>query len=106
MRAHCLADQDTVRGFALAGIAGTAVADAEATASALAAALAHPEIGLIIITDEAASRVRALVDAVRLERLRPLIVEIPGPRGPQAGGRNLQQQMQEAVGIDFEELAR
>lgn len=83
---YCIADKDTVRGFALAGVAGTAVADAKAAAEALARAAAQKECGVIIITESAASLIRAQVDAMRLEVSRPLIAEIPGGGGSAAKG--------------------
>jgi len=76
---YCIADKDTVRGFALAGVAGEAVADARAAAAALSRAAAQSEYGIIILTESTASLIRAQVDSMRLELSRPLIAEIPGP---------------------------
>ena len=79
MKFYCIADLDTVRGFALAGVKGEAVADAKAAAAALSRAAAQSEYGIIILTESTASLIRAQVDAMRLELPRPLIAEIPGP---------------------------
>ncbi len=79
MKFYCIADKDTVRGFALAGVAGEAVADARAAAAALSRAAAQSEYGIIILTESTASLIRAQVDSMRLELSRPLIAEIPGP---------------------------
>ena len=81
MKYYCIAEQDTVRGFALAGVGGEAVSDARTAAAALARAAAQKEYGIIILTESIASLIRAQVDAMRLEISRPLIAEIPGPAG-------------------------
>ena len=99
MKFCCIADEDTVRGFRLAGIAGHVVTNAEQAAGAVAGMAAQPDCGIIILTQEVAAGIRPQVDALRLERVRPLIVEIPGPKGPLAGRKNLRQFVQEAVGL-------
>ena len=81
MKFYCIADRDTVRGFALAGVAGEAVSGAKDAAAALARAAAQKEYGIIILTEATAAFIRAQVDAMRLELSRPLIAEIPGPAG-------------------------
>jgi V/A-type H+-transporting ATPase subunit F len=96
---YCIGDEDTVRGFRLAGIDGQVVSsDAEAEA-ALQHAVGQTGIGVVIITDTVAADIRAQVDAIRLEREQPLVVEVPGPAGPLAGRKTLRQLVQEAVGI-------
>lgn len=99
MKFFCIADEDTVRGFRLAGIAGQAVNTAEQAATALAAAMAQADCAIIIMTEQVAAGIRLSVEAIRLERDRPLIVEIPGPEGPLPGRKSLRQFVQEAVGI-------
>ncbi len=99
MNAYCIADEDTVRGFLLAGIAGQAVTTAKEAAEALRLATKRKDCGLIIVTDRLASGVRAYVDAIRLEPNRPLIVEIPGPGGRMPGAKSLRQLVEGAVGV-------
>lgn len=99
MKFFCIADEDTLRGFRLAGIDGRVVTTAEESRQAIEDALRLPDCGIIIITADAADKVRDLVDAVRLERDRPLIIEIPGPRGKPAESKGLRKFVQEAVGI-------
>lgn len=99
MKFHCIADEDTVRGFRLAGIEGEVVTSAAETEQAVRRAADNPAIGVLILTDLAAAEIRDLVDEIRVERTRPLIAEIPGPDGPMPGRKTLQQLVQEAVGI-------
>src|SRR5579862_3356777 len=98
---YCIADEDTVRGFRLAGVAGQVVTSPREASEALDRAAAKTDCGIIIVTEKVAADVRLQVDAIRLERARPLIVEIPGPEGRRAGRKSLRQFAQEAVGIDI-----
>ncbi|HET6442665.1 MAG TPA: V-type ATP synthase subunit F [Phycisphaerae bacterium] len=99
MKFFCVADEDTVRGFRLAGVEGEAVATAAEADQAIRRAAQRPDLGILIVTDTVAADVRELVDDVRMNRDRPLIVEIPGPQGPMPGRKTLRQLVQEAVGI-------
>lgn len=99
MKFYCIADEDTVRGFRLAGVAGEVVEHAPEAAAALDRAAADPDCGIIIITQDVAAAVPEQVTALRVERERPLVVEIPGPGGPRPGHRGLRQFVQQAIGI-------
>lgn len=96
---YCIGDEDTVRGFRLAGVDGQIVSSNEEAATALKSAVGQRDIGVVIITDAVAADIRAQVDTIRLEREQPLLVEIPGPAGPIPGRKTLRQLVQEAVGI-------
>ncbi len=97
----CLGDEETVRGFRLAGIRGEVVTTPAEAAAALQRAVERPDCGIVIITDRTAAGIRSAVDAVRFERDRPVILEIPGPGGPLPGRKSLRQLVQEAVGISL-----
>jgi V/A-type H+-transporting ATPase subunit F len=99
MTLYCIADEDTVRGFRLAGVAGEAVASPAEAEEAVRRLAAADGPGLLVLTDVVASEIRPLVDQIRIEREFPLIVEIPGPDGPMQGRKTLRQFVQEAVGI-------
>ena len=99
MKFFCIADEDTVRGFRLAGIAGKVAGTAPQAAAALTEAADRADCGIIVLTQKVAAGIRDQVDAIRLARPRPLIVEIPGPEGPLAGRKSLRQFVQEAVGM-------
>ncbi len=99
MKLCCLADEDTARGFRLAGVPAEVVANPDQAAAAFQRALAQTDCGIIILTEAVAAGIRAAVDAIRLGRERPLIVEIPGPDGPTPGRKSLRQVLQEAVGM-------
>jgi V/A-type H+-transporting ATPase subunit F len=99
MTFYCIADEDTVRGFRLAGVEGTPVGSPSEAAEALEAAVRRAETGILIVTEEVADGIRDRVEAVRQGCDRPLIVEIPGPSGPSPRRRSLRQMVQAAVGI-------
>ena len=99
MKFYCIGDEDTVRGFRLAGVDGQAVANEEESAVALQDAVRQADVGVVIITDAVVASIRSRVDAIRLQCEQPLLVEIPGPMGPIAGRKSLRQLVQEAVGI-------
>ena len=101
MKLYCVADEDTVRGFRLAGIEGRAVATpAEATA-AVDGFAAQADCGVLVLTQDLAESIRPRIETLRHDCERPLVVEIPGPRGARPGHRSLQRVVQEAVGIPF-----
>lgn len=99
MKFYCIADEDTVLGFRLAGISGVVVTTATEAADAIQHALGKNDCGIIIITDRIANGIRAEVDRVRFERHQPLIVEIAGSGGPAPGRKSLLQLVREAVGM-------
>ena len=99
MKFYCIADEDTVRGFRLAGINARVVVTAEEARSAIDETTERPDCGVIIITEKVAAWIRPQVEMIRLERERPLIVEIPGPEGPLPGRKSLREFVEEAVGV-------
>jgi V/A-type H+/Na+-transporting ATPase subunit F len=99
MKFFCIGDADTVAGFRLAGIAVQVATTREQTRAAVEEAAARPDYGIIVITERLADGIRQQIEAIRLERERPLIVEIPGPEGPLAGRKSLREFVQEAVGM-------
>ncbi len=99
MKFFCIADDETVRGFRLAGVAGQVVNTAAEAAAAVEKAAAQAEWSILVLTEKVAAGIREEVEAIRLERDHPLIVEIPGPEGPLPGRKSLRRFVQEAVGM-------
>jgi V/A-type H+-transporting ATPase subunit F len=96
---YCIADEDTVRGFRLAGVEGRAVAEPKQAAEALDEVFRRMGVGIVILTDVVAAGIRSQVDAYRAGSACPLIVEIPGLKGPMPGRKTLRQFVQEAIGM-------
>ncbi len=84
MIGYVIGDSDMITGFRLIGVEGAEVATAYEARQALDEVIDRSDIAIIIIS-EAFSMDPALreeVDKVRQERITPLIVELPGSRGP------------------------
>ncbi len=102
MKFYCIADENTVRGFRLAGVTGEVASATPAAIAAVQSAAARPDCGLIILTEKTADDIRPLVEQIRSGPGRPLIVEIPGPEGATRERKSLRQLVQEAIGIRLE----
>jgi V/A-type H+/Na+-transporting ATPase subunit F len=96
---YCIADEDTARGFRLAGIEARVARTTEEARVAIEEAAGRLDCGVLIITENVSIWVRSQVEMIRLERDRPLIVEIPGPEGPLFARKSLREFVQEAVGV-------
>lgn len=103
MKFYCIADEDTVRGFQLAGIAGEAVVSAPDAGAAIRKAMTRADCGVIILTSRIADFIRPLIEQLRHECEQPLILEITGPEGDSSQHKNLRQLVQEAVGIHIDQ---
>lgn len=88
-----------MRGFRLAGVDGQVVTSVPQALAAVEALSARSDCGVLILTEKVAAGIRPQVDQIRLERSRPLMVEIPGPEGLMPGRKRLRQFVQEAVGM-------
>ncbi len=102
MKFFCIADEDTVRGFRLAGVEGRVVRTLEEAGAALDEAMSRPNLGVVILTQDTASGLRERVDSYRLQRDQPLVLEIPGPKGPLPNRKSLLDLVHSAVGISLE----
>jgi V/A-type H+/Na+-transporting ATPase subunit F len=99
LRFFCIGDEDTVGGFRLAGVSGRVATNPGEASAALDAAVSMADCGIIIITERLAEDIQRQIEAIRMERERPLILEIPGPEGPVPGRKGLREFVQEAVGM-------
>lgn len=99
MKFYCIADEETVRGFRLAGIGTYVAQEPQQARAAINDAAALPDCGILIITETVAEWARPQVEMIRMERDRPLIVEIPGPEAQTPGRRSLRELVESAVGV-------
>ena len=79
-----IGDSDMITGFRLVGVEGTEVSTSDEARQALHKALARSDVGVIIISESFSTdpSMREEVDKLRQERVTPLIVQIPGSKGP------------------------
>jgi vacuolar-type H+-ATPase subunit F/Vma7 len=101
MNFQCIGDEDTVRGFRLAGVGGQVVVNPEQTAVALQRVVEAGDCGILFLGAAVAAGIRPQVDAIRFGGGTPLIVEIPGPGETTPSRKSLRQIVQEATGMDF-----
>ncbi|MBN1874562.1 MAG: V-type ATP synthase subunit F [Anaerolineae bacterium] len=79
MKILAIGHPDAILGFSLAGIPGQVATTAEDVKHALATALATPDVGLILITEDAARLIEEQVNQLMLRGTIPLVIEIPAP---------------------------
>ena len=79
-----IGDNDMITGFRLVGIEGVEASTAEEAQQALNNAVTRSDIGIILISEAFFTdpSMQATVDKVRQEHVTPLIVAIPGSKGP------------------------
>lgn len=99
MKIHVIGDADAVLGFSLIGATGRVASTAQEVEKALEAAARDPDIGVILVTEGAAALASAKVDALRVSRSGPVVVEIPGPEGPLAERPSFHDVIARATGI-------
>lgn len=99
MKFFVIGDEDTVLGFSLAGIDGEVVHDEEEAKASLEKAFQMEGLGIIIITERIADKIRSLVDQYVYKTTFPLIIEIPDRLGPVGERKSIKELVQEAVGI-------
>ena len=99
MRFYCVADENTARGFRLAGVETRVAETAEQARGAIDEVSVRPDCGVIIITENLAGLIRSHIEMTRIACNYLLIVEIPGPEGPMPGCKSLRELVQEAVGM-------
>ncbi|HPP05941.1 MAG TPA: V-type ATP synthase subunit F [Syntrophorhabdaceae bacterium] len=99
MKFFCIGDDYTAHGFRLIGVDAKVVTTPKEAESTLMEILTKQDYGVVIIDEETANWIRPHIDRIRMELSRPLIVEIPGPKGPTKLRKSLREFVQEAVGI-------
>jgi V/A-type H+/Na+-transporting ATPase subunit F len=99
MQVMIIGHPQAVLGFSLAGVDGQAATTAEEVNQALEIAFSTPEIGIVLVTEDAASLIGEKMDQLRLRSTIPLVVEIPGPDAPQSQRPTLNEVVFRAIGI-------
>ena len=99
MRFFVISDNvDTQVGMRLAGIEGVVVHEADEV-RALSDAMEKEDIAVILMTERLVKLCISLVDELKLNRSRPLIVEIPDRHGNGRAKDSITRYVREAIGI-------
>ncbi|MBN2002820.1 MAG: V-type ATP synthase subunit F [Anaerolineae bacterium] len=99
MKILAIGHPDAVLGFSLAGISGQVATTAQEVKQSLAQAMATPDVGIVLITDDVAQFIEDQLNQMMLRSTRPLVIEIPGPEGMRAGRPSLSEVIQKTIGI-------
>jgi V/A-type H+-transporting ATPase subunit F len=99
MKYSIIGDEDTVLGFGMVGVAGKVALDADEAKRAFQDILEDKETSIIIITERVADMIRPIVDRYLFTESFPLIVEIPGRRGPKPGRPGIREMVNAAIGL-------
>jgi V/A-type H+-transporting ATPase subunit F len=100
MRFHLISDNiDTVVGMRLAGIPGVLVHEQEEVQKALMEAMEMVDVAVILMTERLVSLCPDLVYDLKLNRQRPLIVEIPDRHGNGRAKDSITRYVREAIGV-------
>ncbi len=99
MKVLVIGNQEAVLGFSLVGVNGTAVKTAAEVNQALDEALANPEAGIVLVTEDVSRLIQARMDHLKLRSTVPLVVEIPGPEGMGADQPSINEIVLRAIGV-------
>lgn len=102
MKFYLLSDNiDTKMGMCLAGIEGVVLHEAEEVQKELLRVMDDPEIGVVLMTNRLINLCPELVYELKLNRKRPLIVEVTDRHGAGQLSDAITQYVKEAVGISI-----
>jgi V/A-type H+-transporting ATPase subunit F len=100
MRFYLISDNvDTQVGMLLAGIEGVVAHTAVEVKKALKYALDHDDIAVVLITEALLSMCPSDIYDIKLNRRRPLIVEIPDRHGNGCTKDTITNYVREAIGV-------
>lgn len=90
---------DTVTGMRLAGINGVVVHSPEAVRDRIEKASRDAKIGVLLITERLVPMCPELIYDIKLNRRRPLIVEIPDRHSAGRSKDSIKKYVREAIGV-------
>lgn len=100
MKIFTLSDNwDTLVGMRLAGVKGMLVNEPNDAAKQLEDLLKDKEIGIILITETLAEKMREKVNLIKEKRTFPLIVEIPDRHGSRKEPDYITAYVRDSIGI-------
>ena len=100
MRFFVISDNvDTQVGMRLAGIEGVVVHEEDEVRKALSDAMEQEDIAVVLMTEHLVRLCPELVDDLKLNRSRPLIVEIPDRHSAGRSSDSITRYIREAIGV-------
>lgn len=102
MRFWLISDNhDTAMGMRLAGIEGVIVHEPDEVQRALKEAADQEDIGVLLVTERLVTLCPDLVYDIKMNRHRPLIVEIPDRHGDGRSEDSITRYVREAIGVNL-----
>jgi len=98
MTFFCIADKESGLGFRLAGVDTREVSSRSEALEALKVALATEEAGVLLVTERAASFLKAELSNLMYRNQRPLILELPS-RGEAPKRRSVGDYLKDIIGV-------
>lgn len=100
MKMYLVSDNvDTLVGMRLAGIDGTVVHDAENLRACVNELVTDKELGILMLTEQAARYDNPFIDNLKVSLHTPLIVEIPDRHGSRDIADSINNLVHEAIGL-------
>ncbi len=102
MKMYLISDNvDTLTGMRLAGVEGIVVHGARETKDAVEKALEDKTLGILLITEKLCDEIPQLLDDIKQNRKKPLLVEIPDRHGSGRKPDFITNYINEAIGIQL-----
>lgn len=100
MKMYLISDNiDTQIGLRLVGIRGSVAHDSDNITAEIKKAIADPDLGILILTENAAAMVKDYINNLRVTLNTPLIIEIPDRHGSRDIAGSINQMVQESIGL-------
>lgn len=100
MRFYLISDNiDTIVGMRLAGITGVLVHESAEVTKALSEAIEMEDVAVILMTERLVKLCPDLVYDLKLNRQRPLIVEVPDRHGNGRAKDSITKYVRDAIGV-------
>lgn len=101
MKYFVIGDEDTIIGFRLVGVEGRVVESILQAKEAFKVAVSTQDVGVILITEKIAQKIREEIEPYIYESTFPLVLEIPDRQGVGNSKKSLTDLIEEAVGINI-----
>jgi len=99
MRVKVIGDLLTIQGFNLAGISGWVVNNRDEALLALDQAKVSKDVGIVLVSDQAARLVRKEFTNLVMHSEQPLFVELPGKLASDESASSLRIIVEDAIGV-------
>lgn len=100
MDIYVIGDEETVLGFRLIDINGFIPEDDEDARNKLDSIIAENQVSLLFITRNFANEMREKINNLKMQSMKPLVVEIPGSQ-MQPAGESIEDLVRRAIGISI-----